>query len=50
MGVVTDVLRGQDTASGLKVAIQLAHHDPLAPFKKMIFDYDDIVEERSVSQ
>ena len=53
VGVVTDVLRGQDTASGLRVAIQLAHqrhHDPSAPFKKMIFDYDDIVEERSVSQ
>ena len=48
-GVVKDVLRGQDTASGLKVAIQLAHHDPSAPFKTTIVDYDDVVEQKSVN-
>lgn len=46
MGVITDVLRGQDTASGLRIVVQLAHHDPSSPFKKINFDYDDVVEER----
>ena len=50
VGVVTDVLPGQDTVSGLRIAVQLAHYDPSSPFKKMTFDYDDVVEERSVSQ
>ena len=49
VGVVKDVLRGQNTASGLKIAIQLAHLDPSAPFKTVIFDYDDVVEKRSVN-
>ena len=47
--IVKDVLRGQDTASGLKIAIQLTHLDPLAPFKTTIVDYDDVVEKRSVN-
>ena len=47
-GVVKDVLRGQDTASGLKIVLQLEHLDPSAPFKIMIFDYDGVVEQRSV--
>jgi hypothetical protein len=46
VGVVKDVLRGQDTASGLKINIQLAHLDPSSPFRKTIVDYDDVVEER----
>ena len=46
VGVVKDVLRGQDTASGLKIDIQLAHLDPSSPFRRTIVDYDDVVEER----
>jgi hypothetical protein len=48
MGIVKDVLRGQDTASGLKIAVQLAHLEPSSPFKTIIVDYDGIVEQRSV--
>ena len=32
VGVITDVLRGQDTVSGLRIAVQLAHYDPSSPF------------------
>jgi hypothetical protein len=49
VGVVKDVLHGQDTASGLKIVIQLAHLDPSSPFKTTAVDYDDIVEQRSVN-
>jgi hypothetical protein len=49
-GVVKDVLRGQDTASGLKIAIQLEHHDPSSPFKTAVIDYDDVVERWSVDE
>jgi hypothetical protein len=48
MGVVTDVLRGHDTASGLRIEIQLLHFDPSAPYRKKIVDHDDVVEHRSV--
>jgi hypothetical protein len=48
MGVVKDVLRGQDTASGLKILLQLAHLDPSSPFRTLVVDYDDVVEKRSV--
>jgi hypothetical protein len=48
VGIVRDVLRGQDTASGLKIAIQLVHHDPSSPFKTTVVDYDDVVEQKSV--
>ena len=48
-GVVKDVLRGQDTASGLKIAIQLVHLDPSAPFKTIVVDYDDVVKQKSVN-
>jgi hypothetical protein len=48
MGVVTDVLRGHDTASGLKIEIQLLHYDPSTPYRKKIVDHDDVVEHRSV--
>jgi len=50
VGVVKDVLPGQDTASGLKIAIQLAHLDPSAPFRRMVVDYDDVVEQRSLNE
>ena len=46
VGVVKDVLRGQDTASGLKIDIQLAHLNPSSPFQRKIVDYDDVVEKR----
>ena len=48
-GVVKDVLRGQDTASGLKIAIQLTHLDPSSPFQTTVVDYDDVVEQTSVN-
>jgi hypothetical protein len=46
-GVVKDVLRGQDTASGLKIVLQLAHFEPSSPFRKIVIDYDGVVEQRS---
>jgi hypothetical protein len=49
VGTVKDVFRGQHTASGLKVALQLVHLDPSAPFKTIVVDYDDVVEQRSVN-
>ena len=49
VAVVKDVLCGQDTASGLKIIIQLAHHDPSAPYRTTVVDYDDIVEQWSVN-
>ena len=33
VGIVENVLCGQDIASSLKIAIQLTHLNPLAPFK-----------------
>ena len=45
MAVVKDVLRSQDTLSGLKTFVQLLHLDPSAPIKTAIVDYDDIVEQ-----
>jgi hypothetical protein len=47
-GVVTDVLPRQDTASGLRIEIQLLHFDPSSPYRKKIVDHDDVVEHRSV--
>ena len=49
VGVVKDVLPGQDTASGLRIAIQLQHLDPSAPFKTTIVDHDDVVVKGSVN-
>lgn len=48
MGVVKDVLRGQDTASGLKIVLQLAHLEPSSPFRTTAIDYDGVVEQRLV--
>ena len=48
-GIVKNVLCKQETSSGLRVAVQLAHLDPAAPFKTEILDYDDIVEASYVT-
>ena len=48
VGVVKDVLCRQDTASGLKIGIQLMHHDPSSPFQTTVVNYDDIVKQKSV--
>ena len=45
-GVVKDVLRGQDTASGLKIVLQLELVGFLATFRKIVVDYDSVVEKR----
>ena len=50
VGIVKDVLRGQHTASGLKIIMQLVHNNPLNPFKITVVDYDDVVEQRSVNE
>src|SRR6202021_470935 len=39
VGVIKDVLRGQDTVSGLKVVVQLVHLNPSSPFKTTVVDY-----------
>ena len=44
-GVVKDVLRNQDTASGLKIDLQLTHLNPSSPFRRTVVDYDDVVEQ-----
>jgi hypothetical protein len=46
VGVVKDVLRGQDTVSGLKIIIQLVHP---SPYKTTVVDYGDVVEQESVN-
>lgn len=43
-GVVKNVLCGQNTASGLRIEVQLARLNPSHPFKTVILDHDDIVE------
>jgi len=43
-GTVKSALFNQQTSSGLRVAVQLAHLDPASPFKMEVFDYDDIIE------
>ena len=48
IGVVKDVLPGQDTASGLKIVLQLEHLTLPSPFKTITIDYDDVVEQGSV--
>jgi hypothetical protein len=49
VGVIKDVLCGQDTVSGLKIVIQLVHLNPSYPFKTTVVDYGDVVEQESVS-
>ena len=48
MGVVKDVLPRQNTASGMKIVLQLDRLDPSRPFKTIVVDYDDVVEPKSV--
>ena len=48
MGVVKDVLCGQDTASGLKIALQLEHVVFSSAFKRIVVDYDSVVKKLSV--
>ena len=43
-GIVKDVLRGQDTASSLKIVLQLECAGFSTTFKKMVVDYDDVVK------
>jgi hypothetical protein len=45
-GVVKNVLHRQDTASGLRIVMQLTDFDPASPFKTITVDYDDVVETR----
>ena len=47
-GVVKDVLRGQDTASGLKIVLQLELVGFSTTFRKIVVDYDSVVEKTSV--
>jgi hypothetical protein len=47
-GVVKDVLCGQDTASGLKIVLQLEYVGFSTTFKKIVVDYDSVVEKTSV--
>jgi ribosomal protein L24 len=46
VGIVKDVIRGQDTASGLKIAVQMTHLEPSSPFRTAIVDHDDLIEQR----
>jgi len=46
VGVVKDVLCGQETASGMRISIQLAHYDPSSPFRTILVNYEDVVEQR----
>jgi hypothetical protein len=45
VGIVKNVICGQDTASSLKVVVQLTHLNPLAPFKITVINYDDVIEQ-----
>ena len=45
-GIVKDVLRVQDTATSLKIVVQLTHLNPSCPFQTIVVDYDDVVEKR----
>jgi hypothetical protein len=45
-GIVKDVLCGQTTKSGLRIAVQITHLDPVAPFKTVIVDFDEVVDAK----
>jgi hypothetical protein len=47
-GVVKDVLRGQGTASGLKIVLQLEIVGFSTTSMKIVVDYDSVVEKMSV--
>ncbi|KAF8809874.1 hypothetical protein BYT27DRAFT_7077528, partial [Phlegmacium glaucopus] len=42
--VVKNILPGQTTFSKPRLEIQFLHLDPSSPFKRVIVDYDDVVE------
>jgi len=44
LGVVKNVLWGQETASGLKIEMQLTAYNPSLPYHSVVVDYDDVVE------
>jgi hypothetical protein len=44
--VVRNVLRGQQTTSGLRVEIVPMNYDPSLPFPRNVVDYDEVVEAR----
>jgi len=44
--VVKNVLPGQVMFSKPRLEIQFLQFDPSSPFKKVIVDYDDVVESR----
>jgi hypothetical protein len=49
--VVENVLCNQeDTASGLRVMVRYENYDPNVPFAWQVFDYDDVLEYKYVSQ
>ena len=45
IGVVKDILPGQDTASGLKIVLQLKHLTSAFSFKTITVDQDDVVKQ-----
>jgi len=44
LGVVKNLLCGQETASGLKIEMQLTAYNPLLPYHSIVVDYDNVVE------
>ena len=47
-GIIKDVLCRQATSSGLKVQVELTTLDAVAPFRRIVLDYDDVVVTRYV--
>jgi hypothetical protein len=45
-GIVKDVIRGQSTPSGLRVAVQITTIGPHMSLGYLILDYDSVVEAR----
>ena len=44
LGTVKNVLRGQDTPTGLKIELKLDHYNPSCPYGVLVIDHDDVVE------
>jgi hypothetical protein len=45
-GIIKDVLCNQPTQSGLRVEVQITSLDSTAPFRRIILDYDLVVEAK----
>ncbi|KAF8973571.1 hypothetical protein BDZ97DRAFT_1751601 [Flammula alnicola] len=43
-GEVKEVLSGQSTVTGIKLDVQLTRYDPSSPFRRILVDYDDVIE------